>query len=48
MTELGLPMLGVILMESCSVKPPMRDVVWRSPAAETVAVGLGVITEPIG
>ena len=48
-TELGLTMLGVILIESCSVnKPRVRDVVWRSPAAETIAVGLGVIIEPVG
>lgn len=48
--KLGLTMLGVMLIESCPIiKPPMRDVVWKSSAAETVAAGLiGVTTEPMG
>ena len=42
-------MLGVMRIESCPVnKPPMKGVVWKSSAAETVAAGLiGVTTEPM-
>ena len=45
--ELALTMLGVMRIESSPVnKPPMRDVVWKSSAAEIVAAGLiGVTTE---
>lgn len=48
-TEVRVAMLGVIWIESSPVnKPPMRDVVWKSSAAETVAAGLiGVTTEPM-
>ena len=48
-TEVRVAMLGVMRMESSPVnKPPMRDVVWKSSAAETVAAGLiGVTTEPM-
>ena len=48
-TGVRVAMLGVMRMESSPVnKPPMRDVVWKSSAAETVAAGLiGVTTEPM-